>query len=261
MASSPSISRNPSIVSPTSPFTSHRPSLDSLTASQPGSPLRTPRAPPQQHRNRAALRDYYGLKAAASGVESDAPTEDVDVKEGELDRPGFDAEEYVRALLEREGLGEVLRVEARLINGKKALVYDNYSKLIAATDTIRKMRTNMDPLAPTTSTLSPAIAHIADLSSSMATSVPEAMSNGNGSVESLGEKSSSHVNKQRLTVRWVLASPARIEALIREGRRSEAEEQWKSVSKLLDKWGDTKGVAEVRNEGEKALRLEPSGST
>jgi len=62
-----------------------------------------------------------------------------------------------------------MRVEAGLVSDirtldgeKKALVYDNYSKLIAATDTIRKMRTGMDPLTPTTATLAPAIAHIAE---------------------------------------------------------------------------------------------------
>ena len=51
--------------------------------------------------------------------------------------------------------------EIKSLDGdRKALVYDNYSKLITATDTIRRMRDNMDPLAQTTSTLASAVAHI-----------------------------------------------------------------------------------------------------
>jgi hypothetical protein len=37
-----------------------------------------------------------------------------------------------------------------LDSDRKSLVYDNYSKLLSATSTIRRMRGNMDPLAPTT---------------------------------------------------------------------------------------------------------------
>ncbi len=100
------------------------------------------------------------------------------MKHSELDREGFDAESYVQGLLEREGLDGVLKVEGGLVNGgcctclqqmdpqnysmsreflicprnaeikgldgeRKALVYDNYSKLIAATDTIRKVYTRI----------------------------------------------------------------------------------------------------------------------
>jgi YD repeat-containing protein len=57
----------------------------------------------------------------------------------------------VRGLLEREGLKGVLSVENELVGEirgldgeRKALVYDNYSKLIAATDTIRKV-TSQEP--------------------------------------------------------------------------------------------------------------------
>jgi hypothetical protein len=64
----------------------------------------------------------------------------------DLDREGFDAGAYVRKLLEREGLEGVLKVENELVGeirgldgDRKALVYDNYSKLISATDTIKKV--------------------------------------------------------------------------------------------------------------------------
>lgn len=68
------------------------------------------------------------------------------VPESELDAEGFDAEGYVKGILAKEGLEDLLRIERVLINEikaldgeRKALVYDNYSKLITATDTIRKV--------------------------------------------------------------------------------------------------------------------------
>jgi hypothetical protein len=40
------------------------------------------------------------------------------VKQSELDRNGFNAEDYVNGVLENEGLEGVLRAEARLLNGE-----------------------------------------------------------------------------------------------------------------------------------------------
>lgn len=66
--------------------------------------------------------------------------------ESELDVEGFDAEKYVKGILVKEGLEGLLGIERVLVNEikaldgeMKALVYDNYSKLITATDTIRKV--------------------------------------------------------------------------------------------------------------------------
>lgn len=125
---------------------SRRPSLDTLTRSQATSPARPPR------RNKTALRDYYNLKAAApanasNGQQYEEPdTALPDIRSSELDAPEFDAEAYVRDVLSRESLQGLLKIESGLINEirgldgeKKALVYDNYSKLITATDTIRKV--------------------------------------------------------------------------------------------------------------------------
>lgn len=103
-------SPRPSLTSLTTPSSSRRPSLD------------LPQNPPQR-RNRAALRDYYGLKkpaaAAAPGEASrqDTPHDETGVRESELDAEGFEAQGYVKGVLAREGLEGVLRIEAGLING------------------------------------------------------------------------------------------------------------------------------------------------
>lgn len=64
----------------------------------------------------------------------------------EIDTEGFDADAYVKAKLKDSSLEELLRTYTRVLGEiraldaeKKALVYDNYSKLITATETIRKV--------------------------------------------------------------------------------------------------------------------------
>lgn len=146
-------SPRPSIASLTTESSSHRPSFDGPLQSPrlfeyPSSPLLTG----SQRRNRVALRDYYRLAKTPTTFASEASTPLQDdelvgaVPESELDAEGFDAEGYVKGILAKDGLEDLLRIERVLINEimaldgeRKALVYDNYSKLITATDTIRKV--------------------------------------------------------------------------------------------------------------------------
>jgi hypothetical protein len=107
------------------------------------------------------------------------------------------------------------------------------------------MRTNMAPLTPTTSTLSPAISHIAEIATSLATSLQEPLS------ESSQQRDREAVEKKRRqqeTVRWVLGSPRRLRKLLAEGKREEAEAQWGEVKGLLGRWEGVDGVREVRAE-------------
>ncbi|KAK0653811.1 Vacuolar protein sorting-associated protein 51-like protein [Lasiodiplodia hormozganensis] len=225
----------------------------------------------RRNRDRSALRDYYNLKSPTSaptshpaeGLGIDSVKEEEAVETSELDKAGFDAEEYVRKTLEREGLEGVLRVESGLVGQikgldgeRKALVYDNYSKLIAATDTIRKMRTNMDPLTPATSTLSPAISHIAETASALSASIaehalPKSRSSSPASVD--GKKKVDEKEKQRQTVRWVLDAPRRLRAKVAAGEEEEARKEWEEISRLLEKWKGVQGAEEVKMACEEAL--------
>lgn len=211
-----------------------------------------------QRRNRAALRDYYGLKAGATDEGKNAapaPTLDPET-ESELDKEGFEPEQYVMDILAREGLEGVMRVEAGLVSEirtldgeKKALVYDNYSKLIAATDTIRKMRTNMDPLTPTTATLTPAIGHIAETATALSDSLKKQHLPSIAQEYSEAQKK----KKQQETVRWVLDAPGRLRKLVDDGQRQDAETQWAQISGLLDKWSAVSGVQGVRENCQKIM--------
>jgi hypothetical protein len=105
---------------------------------------------------------------------------------------------------------------------------------------------NMDPLTPTTSTLAPAISHIAEtaatLSRELATNVP-----ANGAPIALRHP------KAVQTVQWVLDAPDRLEQLLLDDKRDEAQKDWETVRALLDKWEGVKGVEDIRIACEKAL--------
>lgn len=133
---------------PSLTLSSRRTSTSTDTNVRSESSSRQPGAAPQR-RNRAALREFYGLKNESkneSANSADTLSLDDTTPVSELDKEGFDADGYVQDILQREGLEGVLKVEASLLRDirgfdgeKKALVYDNYSKLIGATDTIRKV--------------------------------------------------------------------------------------------------------------------------
>ena len=212
-------------------------------------------------RNRAALRDYYNLKSAngPSGTHSTPPATpsfEAD-RASELDNPSFNSSTYISNLLAKEGIQEVLKVEAGLVSEirnldgeRKALVYDNYSKLIAATDTIRNMREKMDPMTPMTSTLTPAIGHIAETASAL----ERGLKGPRVDVEARRRK-----QEQQATVRWVVAAPGRLQVMVDDERREEAQREWEEISGLLEKWEGVRGVEDVRRDCLKALGEDEAG--
>ncbi|KAM3422072.1 Vacuolar protein sorting-associated protein 51 like [Cercospora zeina] len=217
-------------------------------------------------RNRAALRDYYNLKTtsllttqeSSTPVAPATPALDPD-QESELDKPGFEPEQYVQNLLTTEDLYGVLRIEASLVSDirnldgeKKALVYDNYSKLITATDTIKAMREKMDPMMPGTSTLGPAIGHIAETAAGLKREMREA--SAGGEVARVEER-----RKQQECVRWVLGSAERLRELKRDGRDEDAQDEWDKVSRVLEAWKGVKGVEGVKRACLEALEVGEEG--
>ncbi|KAL4921798.1 Vps51/Vps67-domain-containing protein [Aspergillus aurantiobrunneus] len=269
--------------SPT-PASSRRPSLDALNTSVNGSlsaastPSTARAVSPSLHprRNRAALRDYYNLKpsdATAPNARSrsvprhtdagDISNPSVVVTGTELDSPDFDPQRYVNNFLATSSLSTILKAENTLVGDvrtldgeRKALVYDNYSKLIRAVETIGKMRQSMDergtPLTMT-KTLGPAIAFVAETAGGLIKEGEELrgqMREGNAT----GGGNDKRPEKE--TVRWVLDAPRRLGKLVADGNREEAEKDWHEVGKLLGKWEGVKGVTEIREACEKVMEKE-----
>ena len=228
----------------------------SPTTSRPASP-----APNVRRANRSALRDYYNIKSAAPAETSNSPQKpepENDIKKSELDAPDFDADAYVRSILASHGLEGVLKVEAGLINEikgldgtRKALVYDNYSKLITATDTIRRMRANMDPLTPTTGTLGMAVGYIAETAGALAANAKQQCQNQDAREDDDSTRDqAARRAKQKETVRWVLGAPKRLELLLSKGEKQAASKEWDETSKMLSKWDGIGGVSQLKGECE-----------
>jgi hypothetical protein len=258
---------------------SSRPSLDALNTNVSGglsaaSTPSTARALSPSlplRRNRSALRDYYNLKPP--GADQSSPRDasrsrsvprNTDAGEisnpsalasgTELDSADFDPHRYVEHLLSTSSLSTVLKAENTLVGDirtldgeRKALVYDNYSKLIRAVETIGKMRRSMDergaPLTMT-KTLGPAIAFVAETAGGL---IKEGEEQRQRMKEAKRNAGASTQNNEKDTVRWVLAAPQRLEKLVADGKREDAEKDWSEIQKLLDAWGDVKGVTDIRD--------------
>ncbi|KAI0551016.1 Vps51/Vps67-domain-containing protein [Xylaria curta] len=269
-----------SLITPTS---STRPSLDStrspVSSPNPNSSLSALNANPR--RNRAALREYYNIrKGAAAGtatppqVEVTDPTgetgphEHSEVPPSEMDKEDFNADAFVKKALAENGMQDLLRLYTRVLGEtraldaeKKALVYDNYSKLITATETIRKMRTNMDPLNPMASTLDPAIAKIYNQASEIRNSLRESVAEPTEARKAEEEAQQRRQRTRQLAIE-VLDLPDRIRELVAEGRLDDAREAWKMPRKLLLVWKEQgvggSDVDECIADGDAAIRGEPS---
>jgi vacuolar protein sorting-associated protein 51 len=251
----------------TTPTSSSRPSLEnsrSVTSSP--NPSTGALSGTAAKRNRAALREYYNLKKGGADT---PPTVEVtdplgeahpysEVAPSEMDAPGFDAAAFVERTLQVHGLEELLRTYARVLGEiraldaeKKGLVYDNYSRLIAATETIRKvicgppgctsqgmltpagqMRANMDPLNPMASTLDPAIAQIYAQASSIREELRQSVPPPDGEeVKQTARRKRTHELAQE-----VLATPGRIRKLVEQGKEEEARQVWEMPRRLLQTW-------------------------
>jgi hypothetical protein len=163
------------------------------------------------------------------------------------------------AVLQADHVTEIRNLDS----DRKSLVYDNYSKLLSATSTIRRMRGNMDPLTPATHTLGPAISHIAETATSLSSSMQGVPVKPDGlgisvRVDEDEEDKEAEAKKQRQkdTVRWVLDTPRRLQELIDQDQDEEAEQDWEYVDKILAQWKGVAGVAELREECENIMREE-----
>jgi vacuolar protein sorting-associated protein 51 len=258
--SNPARITSPSFASPT-PSNTNTPSSSSIDLPRTDpSPSATAATNTSQRRNRAALRDYYNLKAKPSSsgrsasiasTTSDSTVTSAAAADGtspllaQLDAEDFKAEAYITQLLSSASLRDVLRTESALVSEirtldgeRKALVYDNYSKLIKAVGTIGDMQRGMQK------------GRTGDGGLDGVEALRGRMAGLEESVRSLGtrveDQEKRERRREREVVKKVLEAPARIEELVNSGKREEAEMEWARTKRWLDAWDSVKGVDEVR---------------
>lgn len=178
----------------------------------------------------------------------------------QLDNTEFDAQAYINDLLAKSSLKDILKVEATLVSEirnldgeRKALVYDNYSKLIKAVGTIGEMQRGMNDDA------TGGLKDVKDLESKIGGlrgSVGEIASQREGRASEEARRRRREAKegvRKRQVVRWVLEAPDRFERLLGEGKRKEAGKEWDVVSSYLEKWTGVRGVEDVKKRCEEVM--------
>jgi len=273
----------------------------------------------QQRRNRAALRDYYNLKAKAqapsgggggggggvphsmsrtASIASNAsdstvtssvahPTNlETAALPAQLDDPAFDAEAHVSELLKTASLRDILRTESVLVSEirtldgeRKALVYDNYSKLIKAVSTIAEMQKGMHKRGGGGAEYGQ---NQPRFGAAAAASLGRNAAPGPGleGVERLGEKldglvsvvkelappppaktgreandgtrnpprrSNRELASQKEMVKWALEAPSRLQDLVARQENDEARREHDAVLEVLAQWKGVRGAEELRD--------------
>jgi vacuolar protein sorting-associated protein 51 len=146
------MSQSTSITSSPSPSVASSKLTASLNAARRGepstssTPIRRGQGNLTPTARKQALRDFYNLDKSKNSSST-----------SELDKADFDGKDYVDKLVRERNLSALILMENELVQGlsptalcltedirnldgeRKSLVYDNYNKLIAATETIRKV--------------------------------------------------------------------------------------------------------------------------
>ena len=173
-----------------------------------------------------------------------------------LDSESFDANTYIADLLSTRTLKDILKVEATLVSEirnldgeRKALVYDNYSKLIKAVGTIGEMQRGMND--GQTGGLRE-VRGIEDKIGGLREQVKELVGD-TPEVDSENTKRRRGEAKKKKIVSWVLNTPSRLQAMVEEQNQEKAQKEWEAVRALLDKWQGVAGVEDVRKRCEEAM--------
>lgn len=268
--------RTPSSSNLYTPTTSARPSLDinPPSTSLPSSPnLSIPTNQPPK-RSRAALREYYNLRTTVPSITTTTTSSPpspppASTPASILDSPSFSPTQYLTSLLESSSLSSLLQTYTRLLSEiraldaeKKALVYDNYSKLITATETIRKMRTTMDPLNPMAGTIDLVVGRVYDMARGLREEMREHCGGEQGRQQGGGGMADRKKRTKEL-VREVYRGMERMRGFVQQGDRPQAEKEWELPRRLLVKWQEMgvggKEVRELLREGDGILKGEDNG--
>ncbi|ORY83283.1 Vps51/Vps67-domain-containing protein [Protomyces lactucae-debilis] len=118
----------------------------------PNSVTDIPRRRPKE-RKRQDLRSYYGIESSVAGnsaLHNQGPVG----HNPDLDRDDFQLDEYVAKVNQTPGAKELLKIEnelvkeIRVLNGeRKALIYDNYGRILTISETIKQLRLRLDAMS------------------------------------------------------------------------------------------------------------------
>jgi len=159
--------------------------------------------------------------------------------------------------VERALVGDIRGLDGE----RKALVYDNYSKLIAATDTVGRMSGEMQGMEKEMRVVREGMEGVVGV-------VGKVVEAGRGTKKEKGNEQEGEASKDGdvnehkgdgrrqdavQTVKYVIDTPTRLARLVADGKQDDAEADWAEVNQLLQKWTGVKGVKEIREKSIAAL--------
>ncbi|CEP07030.1 hypothetical protein [Parasitella parasitica] len=193
-------------------------------------PVATARRTTTKPRERnSLLKKYYGIKETAS---SSTVLPDGHARPFDLDGNTFNSSKYFGSLLKEKTLQGLIEkdnqliAEIREIDGDmKTLVYENYSKFISATDTIRKMKSNVESMESEMSRLNENIANI----SGQSKSISKELGPNRQKIQQL-----SNVHNSLKRLQFIFELPNRLQHCLVKGKHSLAVKYYSKASKLLN---------------------------
>ncbi|KAF9906433.1 Vacuolar protein sorting-associated protein 51 [Linnemannia zychae] len=161
---------------------------NSLTAPRPqaaGTKTGSAAGTATRRRAKSFLRNYYGIQQAdannqdGSKDSSSAPSGPTSKADPyDLDSHAFEVDKYMHKMFVEKQLPGLVQADNELVadirqldGDMKTLVYENYSKFLSATDTINKMKSNVDNLESEMARLTQNISKIATSSSAIHSSL------------------------------------------------------------------------------------------
>ncbi|CAO3690186.1 unnamed protein product [Rhizopus microsporus] len=193
----------------------------------------------RQERN-SILKKYYGINGKV--VNNQAVVEE---RPFDLDADTFNSSKYFANLLKEKTLRELMEAdnslvaEIREIDGDmKTLVYENYNKFISATDTIRKMRSNVESMESEMSKLKENITTISNQSKR----INETLSPNRTKIQQL---STAHNSLKRL--QFLFDLPSRLQHYLNRGKYLQAIQYYAKAKRLLNNTAAFKGIEEECN--------------
>uniref|UniRef100_A0A1I8G024 Vacuolar protein sorting-associated protein 51 homolog n=1 Tax=Macrostomum lignano TaxID=282301 RepID=A0A1I8G024_9PLAT len=208
----------------------------------PWTPLLFQAEPDRSSRN-SRLRSFY----QQGQVESDAASVGLNVDPCDIDGAGFDPEVYLSKLLQEQPLTSLMAKEQQMVDqirqldsDMQTLVYDNYSKFISATDTIRKMKSDFHRMEQEMNNLAESV-------SAMSQQAADVRQHVGGKRAEL--KRLAGVSALLHKLQYLLDLPARLTELRREGAHQQAIRAWQQADRVLSRYADLPSFRPIRSSG------------
>ncbi|KAI8087890.1 Vps51/Vps67-domain-containing protein [Gilbertella persicaria] len=183
----------------------------------------------QPRERNSILKKYYGIKDKV--VDSSSQSQD-NARPFDIDGNSFNSSKYFASLLKEKSLKELVEKnnqlvgEIREIDGDmKTLVYENYSKFISATDTIRKMKSNVESMESEMARLNENIAQISNQSKT----INQELGPNRQKIQQL-----SNVHNSLKRLQFVFDLPNRLQHCLNKGKYSQAVKYYSKASRLLN---------------------------